>query len=79
MAKIGVAAEEADESSGWLLLLVESNIVSMERARNLIQEAGELTAIFVASRKTAQRRQAERERLKKLDRSTGRSQRRRGG
>jgi four helix bundle protein len=61
LAKIGVAAEEADESKGWLELLVSSNQVTMENARALIQEANELTAIFVASRKTAERHKLERE------------------
>jgi four helix bundle protein len=65
ISKIGVAAEEADESKGWLELLVRSNHVTREQARPLIQEAHELVAIFVASRKTAQRRKAERDRLKK--------------
>lgn len=65
IAKIGVAAEEADESKGWLQLLVASSFASIEDARELIQESDELTAIFVASRKTAQRRKAERDRLQK--------------
>jgi four helix bundle protein len=65
ISKIGVAAEEADESNGWLQLLVASNLVRIDDARDLIQESYELTAIFVASRKTAQRRKAERERLQK--------------
>jgi four helix bundle protein len=30
IAKIGVAAEEADESKGWLQLLVSSNLASIE-------------------------------------------------
>ena len=64
IAKIGVAAEEADESKGWLLLLVESKLASMDSARDLIQEADELTAIFVKSRKTAEHRQQRQERLK---------------
>jgi len=65
ISKIGVAAEEADESKGWLQLLVASNLASIEDARDLIRESHELTAIFVASRKTAQRHKAERERLEK--------------
>jgi four helix bundle protein len=56
IAKIGVAAEEADESKGWLQLLVSANLTAIEDARDLIREADELTAIFVASRKTARRR-----------------------
>lgn len=65
ISKIGVAAEEADESKGWLELLVASDRARIEDARDLIQESHELTAIFVASRKTAQRRKAEKERLEK--------------
>jgi four helix bundle protein len=65
IAKVGVAAEEADESKGWLELLVRSGYATEESAKALIQEADELTAIFVASRKTAERRKAERERLRK--------------
>ena len=65
IAKIGVAAEEADESKGWLQLLVASNLARIEDARDLIQESHELTAIFVASRKTAKRHKEERERLQK--------------
>jgi four helix bundle protein len=57
IAKIGVAAEEADESKGWLELLVSSGNASAEDARDLIREADELTAIFVKSGKTAKRRQ----------------------
>jgi four helix bundle protein len=60
IAKIGVAVEEADESKGWLELLVRSNLVSRDSAQDLIQEADELTRIFVKSRKTAQERQAQR-------------------
>jgi four helix bundle protein len=63
IAKIGVAAEEADETKGWLELLVRTSFTSAESARALIQEADELTAIFVASRKTAKRRQELRQRL----------------
>ncbi len=62
IAKIGVAAEEADEAKGWLLLLVQSDLATIDASRDLIQEADELTAIFVKSRKTAKERQ-ERERL----------------
>jgi hypothetical protein len=38
---------------------------TIDDARALIQESDELTAIFVASRKTAQRRKAEKDRLQK--------------
>src|SRR5262245_44330189 len=53
IAKIGVAAEEADESKGWLEALLEAGIGNRDEAIALIQEADELTAILVASGKTA--------------------------
>ena len=55
-AKLGVVVEEADETVFWLELLVESGIVSEERARGLIDEAKELLAIFVVSRRTARKK-----------------------
>lgn len=69
IAKLGVAIEEADEAQGWLRLLVESNLATSEQAAPLIQEADELLSIFIRSRKTAETRKAEQERL---DRETAR-------
>lgn len=51
--KLGIVEEEADESLFWLELVVETNLILAARVQDLIQEADELTAIFVASRKTA--------------------------
>lgn len=75
ISKIGVAAEEADESKGWLQLLVASNLASIEDVRDLIQESHELTAIFVASRKTAKRNKEERERRERELRDSKRRKR----
>src|SRR5262245_28943612 len=72
IAKIGVAAEEADESKGWLELLVSSDQVTAESARPLIQEADELTAIFVKSRKTAELNKQRREMVAKTARTRNR-------
>jgi four helix bundle protein len=60
ISKIGVAAEEADESKRWLVRLVEARICTEVAARDLIQEADELTAIFVSSGKTARENQKRR-------------------
>ena len=68
ISKVGVAAEEADESKGWLELLVSSDQVSAEIAAPLIQEADELTAIFVKSRKTAELNKQRRASIEKLAR-----------
>lgn len=54
-AKIGVVAEEADESLYWLEMLVETGLMSKAKLENLIQEADELTAIFTASSHTARK------------------------
>ena len=59
IAKIGVAAEEADESQGWLEALRDGGLVKPDTAAPLIQEARELTSIFVKSSQTATRNLAE--------------------
>lgn len=45
--------EEADEAAYWLEVLIESGDISHARASDLLEEAHQLTAIFVASVKTA--------------------------
>ena len=55
IAKLGTVEEEADETLFWLELAVDTKIVSLDRAQPLLKEADELTAIFVASLKTAKR------------------------
>ncbi len=52
VAKLGIVEEEADESAYWLELISEEKILSAARVAALLQEAGELTAIMVSSRKT---------------------------
>jgi four helix bundle protein len=53
IAKIGVVEEEADESCFWLELIIDSGLLTEERIRPLLGEAGELVAIMAASRKSA--------------------------
>jgi four helix bundle protein len=53
IAKIGVVEEEADESCFWLELIIDSGLLTEERIRPLLSEAGELVAIIAASRKSA--------------------------
>ena len=69
IAKIGVAAEEADESKGWLAALLASNNGDKNETKALIDEADELTAIFVSSRKTAERRMKDRKRLEQEEKT----------
>ena len=56
--KTSIVEEEADESCFWLQLLVDRGLLPARRVQPLLKEADELTAIFVASRKTAASRQA---------------------
>jgi four helix bundle protein len=53
VAKMGLVEEEADETAFWLELLIESGTVREAKLAPLLKEANELTAIMVASRKTA--------------------------
>jgi len=52
-AKIGVVAEEADESVYWLELIGEGGLLSAAKINPLLVEANELTAIFTAARRTS--------------------------
>jgi len=56
VSKIGVVEEEADESAYWLEVLLEAEVTGDHGVKGLLEEANELTAIFVASGKTARRR-----------------------
>ncbi len=55
IAKVSVVAEEADESAFWMELIMEGGLVAPELVQPLHHEAGELTAIFTASGRTAKR------------------------
>lgn len=55
ISKFGTVEEEADESGYWMDLLVEAGKLNPKAAAPLIQEAGELTAIAVASVNTARK------------------------
>ena len=52
-ARIGIVAEEADESVLWLELLADTETLSGQKLQDITREARELTAIFSASQKTA--------------------------
>ena len=54
--KIAICEKEAAETEYWLELLIESGLVSAENCHNLVREARELLAIFVASGRTAKSR-----------------------
>jgi four helix bundle protein len=65
IAKIGVAAEEADESKGWLEALAGAKLGNAAFVAELVKEADELTAIFTASEKTARKNYAASQRAQK--------------
>lgn len=56
ISRLGVVAEESDETVFWLELLIESGIIAQRRMEPLLTEAKELRAIFSTSRATARQR-----------------------
>jgi len=53
VAKLSIVVEEADECIFRLELLLEEGVISEFQAKPIIKESKQLTAIFVAARKTA--------------------------
>ncbi|HUR97150.1 MAG TPA: four helix bundle protein [Pyrinomonadaceae bacterium] len=56
IAKLGIVEEEADESGLWLELIMEGGLMDERLVKELHKEAGEITAIVSASKKTARER-----------------------
>ena len=56
-SKLGIVAEEADESLGWLELIRDGAFIPEKRITSLVSEADELTAIFTCGRRSATRPQ----------------------
>jgi hypothetical protein len=59
VAKLSVVIEEADESAFWMEFTIAEHLLDEARVAPLLAEARELTAIFVASRKTTKDRTSE--------------------
>jgi len=53
VAKLGIVLEEADETQLWLELVIAGKLLPAKQVQPLLDEASELVAIFVASRKSA--------------------------
>lgn len=53
IARLGIVAEEADESVFWLELIEESKVLNPRLLDEILKEARELAAIFSASIRTA--------------------------
>ena len=56
ISKIQGGLQELEETSYWLELTVESGVFALARAKNLMEEANELTAILTTCVKNAKRR-----------------------
>jgi four helix bundle protein len=52
IAKLGIVLEEADECLYWMELLVESELIPVEKLKSLMSETNEIVAMTVASIKT---------------------------
>ncbi|MFO8013855.1 MAG: four helix bundle protein [Phycisphaerae bacterium] len=55
IAKIGIVEEEVDETHYWLEILGESELMDEARLGSLLDETSELTAMVVASIRTARK------------------------
>jgi four helix bundle protein len=53
VSKLSIVIEEVDESCFWLEFIIDEKLLRKEKVLPLLQEGGELTSIFVSSRKTA--------------------------
>lgn len=56
-AKLGVVAEESDESVYWLELISEAKLLPDPKVGDLLREANESTAIFTSARRTSSQNQ----------------------
>lgn len=56
ISKISIVIEETDESAFWLELISDENLLKANLVEPLYKEANELTAIFMSSRKTANKK-----------------------
>jgi four helix bundle protein len=50
---MGIVEEEADETSYWIELLIDTGLINRDRVVDLLQEADEILAMVVSSIKTA--------------------------
>ena len=55
VSKLAIVIEETDESAFWLEFIIDEQLMEKSKVAPLWQEADELTAISVASQRTARR------------------------
>ncbi len=59
VSKLSIVIEEADESCFWMEFTLEEKLLSENEVASLLDEGGQLTAIFLTSRKTTKDRTLE--------------------
>ena len=59
VSKLSIVIEEVDEAAFWLDFIIDEKLMNSNKVGSLLKEAKELTAIFVASRKTAKLKKGE--------------------
>jgi four helix bundle protein len=59
ISKLGIVEEETDECIYWMEIIIESGLLPEPLVKPLLEEANELLAIMVASRKTARNRKSQ--------------------
>ena len=55
IAKLSIVVEEVDETLFWLEIITDEKLLPKNKVESLMQEADELTAIFISARKTARK------------------------
>jgi len=53
ISKLGIVVEEIDETQFWLELIVDAGLLPSSRMEAILDEANQLTSIFVSARKTS--------------------------
>ncbi|RLB83610.1 MAG: hypothetical protein DRH17_01675 [Deltaproteobacteria bacterium] len=56
ISKTSIVIEEADESEFWLEFIMDEKLIERKRVLPLLNEAHELSSIFITTRKTAQKK-----------------------
>ncbi len=56
IAKISIVIEESDEAEFWLEFIIDEKLLKKDAVLSLLNEAHELSSIFIVSRRTAQRK-----------------------
>ena len=59
VSKLSIVVEEVDEACFWMEFIVDEKLLDEKKVASLLSEARELTAVFVASRKTVKNRSSE--------------------